>query len=179
MIAGIGAVTGMVFLWKSSFGHYRAEHFLGPMWLIDDIALAAAAWGLWRVHRRGGAHPRWIWGVAGAGLLLLGSGILAQLCGGFGLSKALFYFVQVLWLGGLGLFLWAAWRGRFGAGGEPVSRSRLVLAAAAVRVGGSLLLLALFGSLDDPRMAYWSGLLCDWPSKLLFYYAFLTSRLEV
>ena len=54
-----------------------------------------------------------------------------------------------------------------------------VLAAAAVRVLGSLLLLKFFGAVDDPRMAFWSGLVCDWPSKLLFYYAFLTSRPEV
>lgn len=183
LLVSIGAGAGLVYAWKSVFGHYRAEHCLGPMWLLDDVALAAAGVCLWRGRGRDrdapiAARPLWIWSVAAAGLFLLGSGLVAQFCAAWGMARGPALAAQVFWLVVLGVFLWAARREPFGAA-ESVACSRPILVAAAVRVGGTLLLLGLFGSHDDPRMAFWSGLLCDWPSKLLFYYAFLTTRVEL
>jgi len=182
--AAIAAVVGLVYLWKTVGGHFRAEHALGPLWLIDDLALAAAAAWLWRRYRRSQDEPGqrkawWIWAWAGAGLWLLGAGLLAQLCRGLLAPAVLTGTVEVFWFAVLGLCLWGNWRDRQSGGDEPVRRSRLVLAAAALRVGGTLILLTLFGSSADPRLAFWAGLLCDWPAKMLFYYAFLATRLEV
>ena len=184
LLVVIPAGAGLVYLWKSAFGHYRVEHFLGPLWPLDDLVLLGAAAWLWRSFRKSlsakaDRKPAWVWAAAGLGVWLLGSGLLAQVCDGFSAPKMLFYTVQTFWLAGLGTFLWVTWRDQVLLGDEPVRRSRPVLAAAGLRIAGSLLLLALFGAIDDPRMSFWSGLLCDWPSKMLFYYAFLTSRLEV
>jgi hypothetical protein len=176
----ISVCVSAVFLGKTWFGHFRAEHFLGPMWLLDDALLAVVAVWLWRQYKRGTLdRPAWMWGVAGGGLLILGSGMLAQLCGGFSAPKPIFYFVQAGWLGFLAAAGWAFWRDRLRVDEEPVALSRPVLAAAGLRVGGTLLLLAFFGAVNDSRMAFWAGLICDLPSKMLFYYAFLNSRLEV
>jgi len=184
VLAGVPILVAAVYLWKSVFGHFRVEHFLGPMWLIDDVALAGAAVWLWRRYRRsleGPSYhnPVWVWALVGLGLWLLGSGILAGACLGLGSPKVLTYTVETFWLAALGTFLWVTWRDRHTYSDDPVRRSRPVLASAGCRVLGTLLLLKLFGATDDPRLAFWSGLLCDWPSKVLFYYAFLTSRLEV
>ncbi|MDD5629016.1 MAG: hypothetical protein PHU21_08125 [Elusimicrobia bacterium] len=184
LLAGIPALVAAGYLWKSVFGHFRVEHSLGPMWLIDDLLLAGAAVWLWRRYRRSREepsyrNPAWLWIFVGLGLWFLGSGLLAELCLGFSAPKVLAYTCETFWLAALGIFLWVTWRDRNIYSDEPVARSRPVLAAAAFRVVGTLLLLKLFGATDDPRMAFWSGLLCDWPSKVLFYYAFLTSRLEV
>ena len=184
LVAGIPVLVGVVYLWKSVFGHFRVEHSLGPMWLIDDLVLAGAALWLWRRYRRSLEepsyhNPTWVWVLAGLGLWFLGSGLLAEACLGVPAPKVSSYTVETFWLAALGIFLWVTWRDRHTYSDDPVRRSRAVLAAAAFRVGGTLVLLKLFGFSDDPRMAFWSGLLCDWPSKMLFYYAFLTSRLEV
>ncbi len=184
LLAGIPVFVAAVYLWKSAFGHFRVEHFLGPMWLIDDLLLAGGAYWLWRRYRRSLEEPAyhnpvWVWVFVGLGLWFLGSGLLAEACLGIDSPKVLAWTLETFWLAGLGIFLWTTWRDRRLVSDDPVRRSRPVLAAAAVRVLGSLLLLKFFGAVDDPRMAFWSGLVCDWPSKLLFYYAFLTSRPEV
>ncbi|MCX5797330.1 MAG: hypothetical protein NTY77_17700 [Elusimicrobia bacterium] len=184
LVVGIPALVAVVYLWKSAFGHFRVEHSLGPMWLIDDLLLAGAAVWLWRRYRRSldepsYHHPAWVWVLAGLGLWFVGSGLLAEACLGLSAPKVLSYTVETFWLAALGIFSWVTWRDRHIYSDEPMRRSRPVLAAAAFRVFGTLLLLKIFGASDDPRMAFWSGLLCDWPSKVLFYYAFLTSRLEV
>lgn len=184
LLAAIPAFVAVVYLWKSAFGHFRVEHFLGPMWLIDDLLLAGGAYWLWRRYRGSLEEPAyhnpvWVWVFVGLGLWFLGSGLLAEACLGFPASKVLAYTVETFWLAGLGIFLWVTWRDRRLVSDDPVRRSRPVLAAAAFRIGGTLLLLKLFGATDDPRMAFWAGLVCDWPSKMCFYYAFLTSRVEV
>lgn len=184
VLAGVPVLVGLVYIWKSAFGHFRVEHFLGPMWLIDDILLAGGAVWLWRRYRRSldedsYHNPVWVWVFVGLGLWFLGSGLLAEVCLGLSAPKVLSYTVETFWLAALGIGLWVTWRDRHLYSDEPVRRSRPVLAAAACRLVGTLVFLKAFGSTDDPRAAFWSGLLCDWPSKALFYYAFLTSRLEV
>lgn len=183
LLAVIGAGAGVIYLWKSSFGHYRAEHFLGPLWIVDDILLAAAGVWLWRARKRvaPGAvsrRPRWIFGAAALGLWLLGGSMVSWLCGGFQEPRPILFAAQALWLAGLGLFMWTAWS-RARAGAAVVSSSRPMLAAVALRVAGGLLLPGLFGAGGDPRLAFWSGLVSDWPSQMLFFYAFLTSRVEI
>ena len=184
VLAGVPVLMGVVYLWKSVFGHFRVEHFLGPMWLIDDVVLVGAAVWLWRRYRRSlreqtYQNPVGVWVFVGLGLWFLGSGLLAEASLGVPAPKVLAYTMETFWLVALGIFLWVTWRDRHTYSDEPVRRSRVVLAAAGFRVVGTLVLLKLFGATNDLRMAFWSGLLCDWPSKVLFYYAFLTSRLEV
>jgi hypothetical protein len=184
LLAVIPVLVAAVYLWKSVFGHFRVEHFLGPMWLIDDLLLAGGACWMWRLYRRsldGPSYhnPAWVWVFVGLGLWFRGSGLLAEVCLGWSAPAVLVYTTETFWLAALGIFLWVTWRDRRLVSDDPVRRSRPVLAAAAFRIAGALLLLKLFGAVDDPRMAFWSGLVCDWPSKMLFYYAFLTSRVEV
>jgi hypothetical protein len=184
VMAVVPALAGAVYLWKSAYGHFRVEHFLGPLWLADDVVLAGAAVWLWRRYRdsleeRSYQNPAWVWAVVGLGLWFLGSRLLAEACLGMSAPKVLAYTVETFWLAALGIFLWVSWRDRYAHSAEAVRRSRPVLAAAGFRVVGGFVLLKLFGATDDPRMAFWAGVLCDWPSKVLFYYAFLTSRLEI
>ena len=175
----LGALV--VYLWKTLYGHYRVQNMLGPLWLVDDIILACASWGMWRLFKKSFSEdferrPLWIWGLAGAGLWLLGLGLLAQIFSGYSPKPA--YMVQAIWLGGIVYFLRSCWRRRF-FDNEAVRRSRPVLAAVVFRVAGTLLLLLIFGAGWDARTAFWSGFLCRWPALMLFYGAFLTSRLEV
>jgi hypothetical protein len=185
VLVGAPVLAAVIFLWKSRFSHYRAQYYLGPMWWVDDAALAAAAVWLWRRYRQSLGEPSyqnppWVWALAGLGLGLFGSGLLAEACLDVSALVGLAYAAEILWLAAWGLFLWTAWRDRLSRGDETVRRSRPVLAAAGLRVAWPVVLLSVFSAADDPaRMSFWSGLLCDWPSKILFYYAFLTSRLEV
>ncbi|MFA6002865.1 MAG: hypothetical protein WC881_02235 [Elusimicrobiota bacterium] len=181
----IAAGAGAVYVVKTWYGHYQVEYLLGPMWVIADIATAAMGFGLWRLWRRSLAsesayrNPAGVWILAGLGLGLLGYGLLAGVGAGLNAPSALVYMAQAIWSVGLGIGLWNSWRGRQACSDEPVPRSRLVLAAVGLRVTGALLLLFLYGPSGDESMAFWSTLICDFPAKLLFYYAFLTSRLEV
>ncbi|MEK7858163.1 MAG: hypothetical protein AAB320_03395 [Elusimicrobiota bacterium] len=174
-----------VYLLKTVLGHYQAENALDPFYLFSDALLLAMAWLVLKrlqtlpaAGAAGAKNSPWIWLWVGLGLWLLGSGLLAQVCEG--LPRALLLMVQALWGAGWGIFLWTSWRDRSAYDDTPVRRSRPVLAAAALRVLGTIVLLKLFGpGSEDPRTALWSGVLCDLPSKVLFYYAFLTSRLDV
>ena len=184
VVTVLSGAAALGYLWKTAFGFYRAEHSLGRFCLLDDLVLAAAAVLSWRCFQRSLEEttfrpPSWVWAVAGLGLWLLGTGVVAGVCGGLSVPTVLTYMAQTFWLAGAGIFLWVTWKDRALVSDDPVRRSWPVLAAAALRVGGTLLLLSCFGSTDDPRQAFWSELLCDWPSKMLFFYAFLTSRVEV
>lgn len=175
----LGAIAG--YLWKTTYGHYRVQNMLGPLWFLDDIVLACAAWGMWRLSQKSFSEksqgrPLWLWGLAGAGLWLLGFSLLAQVFSGYSPKAA--YAIQIVWLGGIAYFLRSVWQCRC-FDDKVVRLSRPVLAAAAFRVAGTLLLLLLFGSGWDVRTAFWSGILCRGPSLMLFYGAFLTSKLEV
>jgi len=182
----IAAGAAVIFLWKTLMRHYRVEYMLGPMWFLDDAALAAAAAWLWSVFRRslrqdGGdyVNPPWVWAAVGVGLWLSGSRIVAQACDGLSLSPAPHLAAQLVWMGALAAAFRVLWRDRHAGSAEPLPRGRLALAAAGWRVAGALLWLAFFGAGDDPRLGFWSVLLFDLPSQGLFTYAFLTSRLEV
>jgi len=63
---------------------------------------------------------------------------------------------------------------------EPVKDSSLILYAAAWRVAGSIaIVLAYHPAIFDERAAEAYSVLIDLPSRALFSYAFLTSRLDV
>lgn len=176
----VGAV--LVYLWKTTYGHYRIQNMLGPLWLLDDILLAGAAWGMWRLFRKSSAEsfeqrPLWIWGLAGVGLWISGAGLLAQIYSGYP-SSLLASALQGLWLGGVAWLLRSCWQRR-GLSAETVRRSRPIFVAAGFRVVGILLLLLIFGTDWDMRKVFWSGVLCRLPALVFFYSAFLTSRLEV
>lgn len=178
----IGSCAVLVCLFKSYFGHYQAERLLGAFWPLTDIFFMGLAWLLWsRLKLRSARQtPFWIWLVAGAGIWLSGSGLLARMAEGFELPHPLFYMIQLTWTGGLAVFGFTSWRDRAAFDDEPLPRSRPVLAAALLRILGVLVMIKLFGPAEEnPRAGFWSGVFCDLPSKLLFYYAFLTSRLEV
>lgn len=187
LIASVTLWAVGVYVFKTAYGHYQAEKALDSFYLLSDAALFAMAWFVLRRLRAlpaagasGAKNSLWVWLWVGLGLWLLGSGLLAQVCDRLGLARALMFFAQALWTAGWGLFLWTAWRDRSAYDDTPVRCSRPLIAAAALRVVGTIVLLKLFGPGEsDPRTALWSGLLCDLPSKVLFYYAFLTSRLDV
>lgn len=187
----IGALAVFILLFKSYFGYYQAERLLGALWPMTDVFLLGLAWLLWSRLRLSIAraarsstyryqNPLWVWVVAASGLWLLGSGLLARLAEGFELPPPLFYSVQAAWSLGLGVFGYTSWRDRAAFDDAPKRRSSALLAAAGLRILGTLVLLKLFGAAsENPRAGFWGSLLVDLPSKLLFYYAFLTSRLEV
>lgn len=182
LVGLIGAAAAFACLFKSYFGYYQAERVLGALWPLTDLLFAGLAWVLWKrlTLKEARKNPLWVWGVAGLGIWLSGSSLLARMSEGFELIPPLFYMVQLGWTAGLALFGFTSWRDRAAFDDTPLPRSKAVLAAAALRVLGVLVLLKLFGPAEEnPRAGFWAGALCDLPSKLLFYYAFLTSRLEV
>ncbi|MCR4294019.1 MAG: hypothetical protein NUW21_00685, partial [Elusimicrobia bacterium] len=84
------------------------------------------------------------------------------------------------WTAAAGWLFWRLWRERTYADPAAVPGSRPALAAAAWRAAGALLLAAWLGAdLNDVSAAGIFSAAIDWPSRTLFAWAFLTSRLKV
>lgn len=187
----IAGAAVLVYALKAAFGYYQADRLLGAFWWLLDLAFVGAAWFFWKRLRLSVERARasegyrhrpgtWVWVLAVLGLWLLGTGLLAQITSGFDLGQPLFYSGQLIWVGALAAAAWGSWKYRLVMDEEPVRRSRLVLAAAGIRIVGSLLILWLMGPAhEDARAAFLAEFFCDLPSKALFYYAFLTRRLVV
>ena len=186
LVAAIAAAAAATYAFKIHHGLYRGETLLGPFYIFVDTILAALALRfLWRLRRTWGAElrlkdSRWIWGWAGVILWMMGAQILAEMSGIWKATEGFFYFLQFGWVIGLVAAGGLAWRRRPKAQDEEVSASRPMLAAGGLRILGSVLLVLLVGPTDRfPEMNILAGLLCDLPSKALFFYAFFTTRLEV
>ncbi len=182
----LGAVAfgaGAVYILKTAWDHYRIQRVLGLEWVVADLILAGLAYLLWRRSRRPGrpaGAPAWVWWLAGGGLWMSGASALGQFGVRFGLPQPAYATMQAAWVLGVALAGWLAWRGRAQVAEVPEKRQRLVLAAAALRLAGAAAFLYLAGPSElSSRAGFWPALTFEVPSRLLFYYAFFTSRLEV
>ncbi len=173
---------------KTSFNFYRADRMLGPSWLLADLLFAGAAWTLardaWRCSEsedeaeRG--RERWVWCLAAFAVWLPGARLVARACAAVELPGVLLYFFVGAWTLGAGGLFWRLWRERGHADLFPVPGSRPATAAALWRAAGALLLVAALGAdLNEARAAGIFSAAIDWPSRALFAWAFLTSRLRV
>jgi hypothetical protein len=185
LVFSLGAAAA-VYGVKTALNFYRADRMLGPTWLVADILFAAAAWALarraWRRAEGDAERERepWMWGLAAFAVWLPGARIIARACMAVELPGVLLYFFVGAWTAAAGWLFWSLWRERGHHDPAPVSASRPALLAAAWRAAGALLLvLALGEDLNDSRAAGIFSAAIDWPSRALFAWAFLTSRLKV
>lgn len=183
-LAAAAAVYGI----KTAFNFYRADRMLGPTWLVADILFAWAAWTLARrawirseseEEEEKGREP-WVWALAGFAVWLPGARFFALACAALELPGVLIYFFVGVWTAGAATVIWRLWRERAHNDLFPVSGSRPASAAALWRAAGALLLvLALGADLNEPRAAGLFSAAIDWPTRALFAWAFLTSRLKL
>jgi hypothetical protein len=193
--AGMLAVVFLVFVLgaaaavygvKTALDFYRADRMLGPTWLVADILFAGAAWALARrawsrsEEDREAGRERWIWGLAAFAVWLPGARIIARACMAVELPGVLLYFFVGAWTASAAWLFWSLWRERGHGDLFPVSGSRPALAAAAWRAAGAVILALWLGAdLNDVSAAGIFSAAIDWPSRALFAWAFLTSRLKV
>jgi len=171
---------------KTAFNFYRADRMLGSTWLVADVLFAGAAWLLARrawtrtEEEAEAGRENWVWGLAAFAVWLPGARLVARVCLAAELPGVLLYFFVGVWtVTAFGLF-WRLWRERGHGDLFPVSGSRPALAAALWRAAGALLIVAAFGAdINDPGAAGVFSAAIDWPSRALFAWAFLTSRLKV
>lgn len=170
---------------KTAFHFYRAERMLGATWLVGDLLFAFAAWTLARraLHSaedgEAGREP-WVWWLCAGCVWLPGARIIARACMAAELPGALLYVFVAVWTFGLLGVCRRLRRERGRVDLIAVSGSRPASAAALWRAAGTLLLVAALGAeLNDVRAAGIFSAAIDWPSRALFAWAFLTSRLKV
>jgi hypothetical protein len=181
----LGAAAA-VYVVKTCFDFYRAERMIGSTWLVADILFLFAAWTLarlaWRRSEGEAEDVRadWIWVLAAFAVWLPGARLIARACAAAGLPGVLLYFFVAAWTAvSLGL-CWRLWRERGHGSSAALSRSRPASVAALWRAAGAVLLvMALGAELNDARAAGIFSAAIDWPSRTLFAWAFLTSRLKV
>lgn len=184
LIFCVGAAAAVYGI-KTSFNFYRAERMLGPTWLVADILFAGAAWALarraWRRSEQSeGGRESWVWALAAFAVWLPGARIIARACAAIELPGALLYFFVGAWTLAAGGLFWRLWRERAYADPLPVSGSRPAAAAALWRAAGAIALVWTLGAeLDDGRAAGIFSAAVDWPTRALFAWVFLTSRLKV
>ncbi|MEK7234528.1 MAG: hypothetical protein AAB268_11980 [Elusimicrobiota bacterium] len=179
-------VAASVYGVKTALNFYRADRRLGPSWLVADVLFAGAAWALarraWSRSEEGAESGRepWVWGLTAFVVWLPGARMIALACMAAELPGVLLYFFVGAWtLGAAGIF-WRLWSERGHCDILPVAGSRPASAAAVWRAAGTLLLVAVLGAdLNDARAAGIFSAAIDWPSRALFAWAFLTSRLKV
>ena len=185
-VIGTFGAAAAVYGVKTALDFYRADRMLGATWLVADILFAGAAWALARrawsrsEEDREAGRERWIWALAAFAVWLPGARIIARACMAVELPGVLLYFFVGAWTAAAGWLFWRLWRERGHGDIFPVSGSRPALAAGAWRAAGALLLvLALGEDLNDVSAAGIFSAAIDWPSRALFAWAFLTSRLKV
>lgn len=171
---------------KTGLNFYRADRMLGPSWLVADILFAAAAGTLFRrawsrsVEEEAPGREDWVWGLSAFAVWLPGARIIARACAAVELPLVLLYFFVGVWTVVAAGVAWRLWRERGHIDLLPVSGSRPALTASLWRAAGALLLVAIFRSdLNEPSVAGIFSAAIDWPSRALFAWAFLTSRLRI
>jgi len=185
LVFGVAAAAA-VYAVKTSFDFYRAERMLGSTWLVADILFLFAGWTLARGAQRRSEgdveeeREPWIWSLAAFAVWLPGARIIARACAMAELPDALIYFFVAAWTAVLVGLCWRLWKERGHGSSIALSGSRAASAAALWRAGGAILLvLALGAELNDAKAAGIFSAAIDWPSRTLFAWAFLTSRLKV
>ena len=181
----VGAAAA-VYAVKTSFDFYKAERMIGSTWLFADVLFLLLAWtlarGAWRRSEGDAEAERepWIWSLAAFAVWLPGARIIARACTAAELPGALLYFFVAAWTAVSVGTCWRLWKERGHGSSLALSYSRPAAAAALWRAAGAILLvLALGAELNDAKAAGIFSAAIDWPSRTLFAWAFLTSRLKV
>lgn len=186
-LAGLVILPGLAFcgyLIKTISGRYRFERMIGETWLAADILFLIAAvllirHALARADEEGTAERgRGFWFLAAFCVWLPGAqalGRFAQLWPWpFVLSLVVGWTVAVGWGG------WLIWKERAIADRATRRVSRLMLGAAGWRAAAAVLILLLWAPGEvDARASFVFSVLVEMPTRLVFAYAFLTSRVEV
>lgn len=185
-LAFTAGTAAAVYAVKTAFNFYRADRMLGPTWLVSDLLFLAASALLarraWREAREeeAGQRPPWVWALAGFVVWLPGASLVGRACLAAGLPSVLMYFFVGAWSAVSWGLCWRLWRERGHAETRPLSGAKPAMTAALWRAGGALMLIATLGyDLNAERTAGLFSVLIDWPSRALFAWAFLTSRLRV
>jgi len=186
-LAGLVFLPGLAlcgYLIKTLSGRYRFERMIGDTWLLADLLfLIAAGLLVRRALARGaaeepGERDRAVWLLAAFCVWLPGAQALGRLA-----EFAPWPFVLSLvaaWAAAVGWGAWRLWVERGHADTTPRRASTLMLGAAGWRLAGAMLVLLLWGTGEaDPRASFAFSLFVELPTRLVFAYAFLTSRVEV
>lgn len=185
LVFSLGAAAA-VYGVKTALNFYRADRMLGDSWLVADVVFAAAAWVLARrawtrteEDAERGREP-WVWGLAAFAVWLPGARLIARACMAVELPGVLLYFFVGSWTASAAWLFWRLWKERGHFEPSVVSGSRPALASALWRAGGAVILALWLGAdLNDSSAAGLFSALIDWPTRALFAWAFLTSRLKV
>jgi hypothetical protein len=180
----IPAAATAMYLFDAWVGRTRFQRMLGPAWLLADMLFAAAALVLVRraVARSEAADPEerdaWIWALAALCGWLPGAQLFARAGGEW--PSLLSGMYVAAWTAGFGLWMWRLWRERGHATWEPRRAVRPILALAAWRFIGAVLLFLILGPAEtEPRSAAAYGFFVDLPTRLLFLTIFFSARLAV
>lgn len=172
------------YLIKTFTGRYRFERMIGDAWLLADILFVLAAGLLVRraLARSKEDEPeerdRTVWLLAVFCVWLTGARGLGRLAGFWPWPFVLSLVAG--WAAAVGWGAWRLWVERVHADRAPRRASPLMLGAAGWRLAGAALVLFLFGTGEaDPRSAFAFSVLVELPTRLVFAYALLTSRVEV
>ncbi|HEX4048220.1 MAG TPA: hypothetical protein VH309_10320 [Elusimicrobiota bacterium] len=179
----IPAAALTMYLFDGWVGRTRFERMLGPTWMLADLLFAAAAVALLRraaVRSRAdepGERDRWLWALAIFCGWLPGAQLFARAGEWPSLLSALYV---AAWTAGFGAWTWRLWRERGRAAWEPRRAVRPILALAAWRLLGAVLLALFLGPMEiNDRTAPAFGFLVDLPTRLIFLSLFFSSRLAV
>lgn len=185
LVFSLGAAAA-VYGVKTALNFYRADRMLGDSWLVADILFAAAAWVLarraWARTEEDGEAGRepWVWALAAFAVWLPGARLIARACMAVELPGVLLYFFVGSWTAAAAWLFWRLWKERAHNDPSVVSGSRPALASALWRAGGAVILALWLGAdLNDSSAAGLFSAFIDWPTRALFAWAFLTSRLKV
>lgn len=180
----IPAAAIVMYLFDAWVGRTRFQRMLGPAWLLADLLFAAAAFALFRRAsvRSESEEPEerdgWLWALGAFCAWLPGAQLCARVGGGALTLLSGMYIAA--WTAGFGAWMWRLWRERGHVAWEPRRALRAILALAAWRVIGAILLLIVLGPVEqDPRSAAAFGFLVDLPSRLVFVTIFFATRLAV
>ena len=180
----IPAAALVMYLFDAWVGRTRFQRMLGPTWLLADLLFAAAAWALVRraAVRSESAEPEerdvWLWALAIFCGWLPGAQLFARAGGQWPSLLSAMY--AAAWTAGFGAWMWRLWRERGHASWEPKHASRAILALAAWRLLGALIVYLVLGPVvDEPRSAAAFGFLVDLPTRLIFLTIFFSSCLAV
>ncbi|HXS99619.1 MAG TPA: hypothetical protein VN915_03015 [Elusimicrobiota bacterium] len=180
----IPAAALTMYLFDAWVGRTRFQRMLGPAWLLADLLFAGAAFALARraFVRSEAAEPEerdaWLWALGAFCAWLPGAQLLARVGGGALTLLSGMYIAA--WTAGFGAWMWRLWRERGHVAWEPRRAFAPILALAAWRLLGAIILCLVLGPVDtDPRSAAAFGFLVDLPSRLVFVTIFFACRLAV
>lgn len=165
-------------------GRARYLHLLGPSWLLADLLLLGGAAALIRraLTRADETEPpprdRGVWLLVAFCAWLSPAQFFTRLGGYWGSPLSDLYLIA--WTGAFGYWARMLWRERGHTKLASVRVSRVLLALAAWRLVGSVILASVFGTAgDDPNAVAAYAFLVDMPVRVLFFSLFFGARFAV